>query len=154
MVWGDSTLFYEASSCPSGHCQSYSDFEFALIGVDNRSGAQSRSVLPGPVWRTGLWLTQRGSALITLGTRVGSPTAVREIDPTGAVQMECPLGLSGIRQPRTNPILSGGRYAMITGLDSGGGDHQLDVWLLPGYSPASSGWVSPRGGVGLDSRAR
>ena len=103
-------------------------------------------------WLSDLWLTQRGSALLSLKP-TGAPAEIREVDSHGAVAMQCALGgLDPARRPQSIPILSAGHYAMLTATGVNGTDSRLEVWELPGYAPASSGWVSPRGGPGLDPR--
>ena len=77
-----------------------------------------------------------------------------EYDPQAQVKMSCSLDLANNRGPLSGPLLTKGQYAMVSGADSDGYMPELDVWEVPGYQPAATGWISPRGGPELDSRAR
>ncbi len=154
-VWSDTRLFIAQQFCPIGvTCQSFSDFQLALVGMDGLAGNKViSSSFPPLSWSTSPWLTQRGTVLLSLRPQT-LPAELREYGEDGVVKMTCPLGLAPNRSTLSDPVLTVGHYALISGSDSGGYDSQLDVWEVPGYAPGLAGWISRRGGPGLDSRAR
>ncbi len=147
IVWGTETLFMMPETCPTPPCS-----HLRVLAIAN-DGATKQSSLPDVSWTTAMWLTQRGSVLVTFKPLTGH-TEVREVGPVGQVQMSCGLELEPERAPRSVPILSADRYATLTAIDDHPGATRIEVWLLPGYAPADKGWVSPRGGPGLDLRER
>jgi hypothetical protein len=154
VAWGDSALFYVQQFCPAGtSCQSYYDYSVAVVSVDNQSFAARVTPLPRQSWFSTPWLTQRGTVLVSLQPRVG-PSELDEVDENGRVRMQCPLGLALSRSPASEPLLTDGQYAMLNSIEQSGGVVELNVWQLPGYSVAPTGWSSPRGGPGLTRRAR
>jgi hypothetical protein len=148
VVWSDATLFYLPQQCPTGPC-----YQLGLVTVDNRTRAVHHAALPPVRWLTELWLTQRGSSLVALGTSSGE-AEILAIDGQGNLPMQCALELARGRTPHGPPVLMNGRYAMLTAMGPQRTEPALEVWTLPGYGPAAHGWISPRGGPGLDWRER
>jgi hypothetical protein len=147
-LWSDKSLFLYPKTCAAPPCS-----QLQLVVVDNQTLVATPVALPQLSWLSEGWLTHRNASLVALKP-TGAMAQLREIESSGDVLMQCSLALELDRRPRSVPILSAGRYAMLTGIGAGGTQPRLDVWELPGYSPAVSGWVSPRGGPGLDLRAR
>ena len=95
-------------------------------------------------WFSSPWLTDDGTVLLTVGDRTAG-SMLLEVDTTGATVMECALGLERRRQMWVGPVLASGRYVMLTTEGGDGYNPRFDAWTLPGYAPATRGWVSERG---------
>jgi hypothetical protein len=151
-VWGSNALFARHQYCAMASCNDFSDYTVDLETVDDVSRAKHASRLSPYAWASDSWLTTSQTALLSLWPAVaGAKPEVREIDAKGQVLMACPLEMSKVDMV-AGPVLGNGRYAAITGDVGYPGDEHLEVWALTGYSPALSGWVSPRGGRSLDLR--
>jgi hypothetical protein len=151
-VWGDATIFSHHQYCAMASCEGFAQYTIDLEIVDNATLGLHAARLSPFDWASGSWLTAHGTALVALQPDVlGAKPELREVDPQGRLLMQCPLQLS-MQAIIAGPVLGAGRYAAVTGdPDYPGGEH-IEVWALPGYEPAASGWVSPRGGRGLDLR--
>lgn len=151
-VWSDRRLFTIVQACATPPCRSFAEFEYRFTSIDPVSLAQHEAPLSRPFTFSPLWLTQRDAALFATWALPG--VELNEYDAEARLLMRCPLELERLRQLGGGPVLTNGRYAMLTRRDGSSGAQQLDVWVLPGYRPATSGWVSPGGGPGHDGRAR
>jgi hypothetical protein len=151
-VWGSNALFARHQYCAMPTCSGFLDYSIDLETVDDVTRVKHAAPLSPYDWASPSWLTANRTALLTLRPAVlGSKPEVREIDASGRVLMECPLQMSHSAIV-AGPVLGNGTYAAITGENGYEGDEHLEVWTLGGYSPATSGWVSPRGGRFLDLR--
>jgi hypothetical protein len=151
-VWSDRRLLTIVQACGTPPCRSFSEFDYHLTSLDPATSTQRSALLTRTFTFSPLWLTQRDGALFSTWAVQGAE--LQEYDGEAGLLMRCPLELERLRQLGGGPVLTNGRYAMLTRRDGTSGAQQLDVWVLPGYRPAASGWVSSGGGPGHDGRAR
>jgi hypothetical protein len=151
-VWSDRRLFTIVQACGTPPCRSFAEFDYHLVSIDPLTLAQRSAALARPYTFSPMWLTQRNAALFA--TWGASGVELVEYDDQAGVLMQCRLELERVQQLGGGPVLTNGRYAALTRRDGTSGAQQLNVWVLPGYRPATSGWVSATGGPGHDSRAR
>lgn len=150
-VWSDRRFFSFLQVCLRSPCRSFPEFDYQLLALDVRTASSAGAFLPPLNDLSSPWLTQRGTPLFTVWTRAGW-AELFEFDEAASLVMRCPLprfvGALG-----SGPVLTDGRYGILTRRDSSGGG-RISVWALPGYRPAASGWISGGGGPGHDGRAR
>ncbi|MBS1153567.1 MAG: hypothetical protein H6Q89_5265, partial [Myxococcaceae bacterium] len=83
VVWGDGALFYAPQPCPAGPC-----YLSSIVAVDNRTLGVRQAALPPLDWMSELWLTHRGSALLSLQPSA-TPAQLLELDGNGKALMGC-----------------------------------------------------------------
>lgn len=147
-VWSDAALWGLEQTCLQPPCRGWNEFRYDLDAVDPLTLQVSPALLSPFSWLTPPWLTSRGTALLALATP--SPV-LRELDAHGQTVMECALEPRSL-QLVSGPVLGTGRWAGVVGRPGYTGGEHLEVWGVAGYAPASSRWVSPRGGRRLDLR--
>lgn len=152
-VWNDEALFVLRQFCPPlATCTGFSDFHLEVLIVPADGSAHRQATpLARLSWFTSLWLTDAGTTLLSLRA-FPAPASLLDLDADGGLRMSCPLGLDNRRSPSANPVFAQGRYLLLTTEE--GYRPRIDAWSLPGYAPASRGWVSELGGPGQGLRAR
>lgn len=154
-VWSDEALFWFRSEDDGGTHPASLHIE--LIITDNTSAQPSSRALSIGNREPWGWLTQRQTILFLAEAILEGPARLIEVNARAQTLMDCELSWRPGRSVnyRSTPVLSADRWAVVTGeqaLPFAG--PRLEVWAVPGYQPASNGWISPHGGPGLDGRAR